>query len=73
MNTKPEDMTDLEKEAVRGFKFYQDWDSGYSKQQSTRPQTLGLRPRRLPGRGRPLGSSRSSTSGRTATGIQRTC
>ena len=41
MNTKPEDMTDLEKEAVRAFQFYQDWDSGYSKQQSTRPQTLG--------------------------------
>ena len=41
MNTKPEDMTDLEKEAVRSFQFYQDWDSGYSKQQSTRPQTLG--------------------------------
>jgi len=23
------------------MKFYQDWDSGYSKQQSTRPQTVG--------------------------------
>ncbi|MEM7768372.1 MAG: epoxide hydrolase, partial [Pseudomonadota bacterium] len=23
------------------LKFYQDWDSGYSKQQATRPQTLG--------------------------------
>ena len=27
--------------ALAGAKFYQDWDSGYSKQQSTRPQTLG--------------------------------
>ena len=40
-DTKPEDMTDLEKEAIRARQFYQDWDSGYSKQQSTRPQTLG--------------------------------
>ena len=41
IDTKPEDMTDLEKEAIRTRQFYQDWDSGYSKQQSTRPQTLG--------------------------------
>ena len=27
--------------ALAGAKFYQDWDSGYSKLQSTRPQTLG--------------------------------
>ncbi len=27
--------------ALEVFNFYQDWDSGYSKQQSTRPQTLG--------------------------------
>ena len=27
--------------ALAGIKHYQDWDSGYSKQQSTRPQTLG--------------------------------
>lgn len=27
--------------ALEGFQFYTDWDSGYSKQQSTRPQTLG--------------------------------
>ncbi|MGH1490702.1 MAG: epoxide hydrolase family protein [Acidimicrobiales bacterium] len=27
--------------AFKGAKFYADWDSGYSKQQSTRPQTLG--------------------------------
>ena len=25
----------------KGIKYYADWDSGYSKQQSTRPQTLG--------------------------------
>lgn len=30
-----------DKQALAGAKFYQDWDSGYSKQQSTRPQTLG--------------------------------
>lgn len=27
--------------AMEVFDFYQNWDSGYSKQQSTRPQTLG--------------------------------
>jgi pimeloyl-ACP methyl ester carboxylesterase len=35
---------DTSPEAIRalaGIKHYQDWDSGYSKQQSTRPQTLG--------------------------------
>ena len=35
------DLTDLEKSAMAGWQFYQDWDSGYSKQQATRPQTLG--------------------------------
>ncbi len=34
-------LTDLEKEALEGLNHYRDWDSGYSKQQSTRPQTLG--------------------------------
>ncbi len=33
--------TSLERDALAARKFYQDWDSGYSKQQSTRPQTLG--------------------------------
>lgn len=33
------DARDLE--AFRGAQFYREWDSGYSKQQSTRPQTLG--------------------------------
>lgn len=40
----PETMNDLtpaEQSALAGIKHYQDWDSGYSKQQSTRPQTLG--------------------------------
>ncbi|MYD43702.1 MAG: epoxide hydrolase [Gammaproteobacteria bacterium] len=35
------DLTEFEQNALKGSKFYQDWDSGYSKQQSTRPQTLG--------------------------------
>ncbi len=30
-----------EQRALDGIKYYRDWDSGYSKQQSTRPQTLG--------------------------------
>ncbi len=30
-----------EMQALAAIKHYQDWDSGYSKQQSTRPQTLG--------------------------------
>jgi epoxide hydrolase len=40
----PEEMqtlTDAEKDGLAGMAFYRDWDSGYSKQQSTRPQTLG--------------------------------
>jgi len=35
------DLTDLEKAAIAGLQYYQDWDSGYSKEQSTRPQTVG--------------------------------
>ena len=40
----PDDMADLTDEemiALGKFQFYQDKDSGYSKQQGTRPQTLG--------------------------------
>jgi len=40
----PETMSDLskaEQAALASMQHYQDWDSGYSKQQSTRPQTLG--------------------------------
>jgi pimeloyl-ACP methyl ester carboxylesterase len=33
--------TPEEARALKGIKYYADWDSGYSKQQSTRPQTLG--------------------------------
>ncbi|MBI3692211.1 MAG: alpha/beta fold hydrolase, partial [Mycolicibacterium aromaticivorans] len=33
--------TDEEKDALAAGEFYAKWDSGYSKQQSTRPQTLG--------------------------------
>jgi pimeloyl-ACP methyl ester carboxylesterase len=35
------DLTESEQEALAGLKHYRDWDSGYSKQQSTRPQTVG--------------------------------
>jgi pimeloyl-ACP methyl ester carboxylesterase len=33
--------TPEEARALKGIKHYADWDSGYSKQQSTRPQTVG--------------------------------
>ena len=36
-----DDLTDLEKSALAGMQHYKDHDSGYSKQQSTRPQTVG--------------------------------
>ena len=35
------DPTDEEKSAMAAMEYYRDWDSGYSKQQSTRPQTVG--------------------------------
>lgn len=35
------DLSDAEKSALAGIQHYQEWDSGYSKEQSTRPQTLG--------------------------------
>ena len=35
------DLTENEKSAAASLQYYNDWDSGYSKQQSTRPQTLG--------------------------------
>lgn len=34
-------LTPMEQSALAGMKHYQDWDSGYSKEQSTRPQTIG--------------------------------
>ena len=36
-----DDLTAAEQSALEGMQYYQDHDSGYSKQQSTRPQTLG--------------------------------
>lgn len=36
-----DDLSEMEQEAMTAMEFYQDHDSGYSKQQSTRPQTLG--------------------------------
>jgi len=35
------DLPPLEVSGLEGMAYYNDWDSGYSKQQSTRPQTLG--------------------------------
>jgi len=35
------DLTEREQAALASINHYQEWDSGYSKQQSTRPQTLG--------------------------------
>jgi pimeloyl-ACP methyl ester carboxylesterase len=35
------DITEAEQSALEGMTYYQRWDSGYSKQQSTRPQTIG--------------------------------
>ena len=34
-------LTEQEQAALAGMEHYNQWDSGYSKQQSTRPQTLG--------------------------------
>ena len=39
--TTLDDPLPAELDALESFQFYNDWDSGYSKQQSTRPQTLG--------------------------------
>jgi pimeloyl-ACP methyl ester carboxylesterase len=44
MGARPDvvgDPTPEEARALKGAKYYADWDSGYSKQQSTRPQTVG--------------------------------
>jgi len=35
------DLTDEEKAALSAMKHYNVWDSGYAKEQSTRPQTIG--------------------------------
>ena len=39
--TAKDDMTEAEKTAAERMKYYFDWDSGYSKEQATRPQTIG--------------------------------
>ena len=36
-----ENPTEFEQSALAGIQHYWDWDSGYSKEQSTRPQTVG--------------------------------
>lgn len=36
-----ENPTDADKHAFDRMQYYQEWDSGYSKQQGTRPQSLG--------------------------------
>jgi pimeloyl-ACP methyl ester carboxylesterase len=36
-----ENPTERDKQALAGASYYQEWGAGYSKQQSTRPQTLG--------------------------------
>ena len=44
MGSKPQvvgEPSPEEARALAGIKHYADWDSGYSKQQATRPQTLG--------------------------------
>ena len=66
------DLTEQEKGALAALKHYQDWDSGYSKQQSTRPRPSATASSTRPPV-RPAGSSRSSGPGPTATGIPRTC
>ena len=35
-----DDLSALEQAALEGISYYSEWDSGYSKQQATRPQTL---------------------------------
>ncbi len=35
------ELTPEEQRAIAGATYYQEWDSGYSKQQGTRPQTVG--------------------------------
>jgi pimeloyl-ACP methyl ester carboxylesterase len=37
----PQDLTEAEQAALASLEHYRQWDSGYSTQQATRPQTLG--------------------------------
>lgn len=36
-----QDLSEYENDALASAQYYWDWDSGYSKEQSTRPQTIG--------------------------------
>jgi len=36
-----DDLTEFEQKAIAKLSYYMEWDSGYSKQQGTRPQTVG--------------------------------
>ena len=36
-----DDLTEQERSAIAALEYYRDWDSGYSKEQSTRPQSVG--------------------------------
>ena len=75
MGTRPNvegEPTAEEARALKGIKHYADWDSGYSKQQSTRPQTLGYGADGFAERARRRGSSKSSGPGPIATAIPKT-
>ena len=63
-----EDLTESEQAALALLNYYDEWDSGYSKQQSTRPQTLGYSLVDSPS-ANAAGSSRSSGAGPTPTAI----
>ncbi len=65
-----ENPDDADKAALAGAAFYQQWDSGYSKQQSTRPPWGMALP--IPPLASQPGFWKSSTSGQTAKDIQRT-
>ena len=44
MGARPNDLDDPAPDELRALEragYYQEWDSGYSKQQSTRPQSIG--------------------------------
>ena len=41
MDPSSTELTATEKSAIAGLRYYNEWDSGYSKEQSTRPQTVG--------------------------------
>lgn len=65
------DLTPQEQKALADLGTHGEWGTGYSKIQSTRPQTLGYALTDSPS-GNSRGSSRSSRSGPTATAIPRT-